>query len=391
MRPLCSVWLNRTMNIRRHPTSARNRIVSIGTGLAMLCAGTVIGATTQHFASASVSTGERAVLVAIEPCRLADTRSAPNTVGARSVPIGPADTHTVNAQQASTACTGKIPTDASALSLNVTALGATQTSFITIWASGDRPTAASLNPAPGQPPVPNAVTTALSANQQFQLYNNAGSVHIVVDVNGYYVDHNHDDRYYTEAEADAAFLSQAKADARYYTEAEADAAFLSQAEGDARYSQQVKVDEVHLSAPDFNPGGTGTWEYSNLTWTHTAGGTRECMIASVDVPVGRSVTSVNIRYSGTTAATVDVLVGSTSRSPMTVTSTGDFIDVHLINSNVAFPATGGSVISEMKVTIDSGDIPPGIVVNARAVDHEPLLELCTMDGFSIIGATVVFS
>lgn len=91
--------------------------------------------------------------------------------------------------------------------MNVTALGAAELSFLTIWAGGDRPLAASLNPAPEAPPVPNAVTTQLSVDQQFEIYNNAGSVDVVVDVNGYYANHNHDDLYapkgqsYTRAES----------------------------------------------------------------------------------------------------------------------------------------------------------------------------------------------
>lgn len=170
----------------------------------LLVTGTVIGATTQHFASAGVSSGERTVFVPIVPCRLADTRAAPNTVGPRSAPLAAADTATIDVQESTTECAGEVPVDASALSLNVTALGATAQSFITIWAGGDRPLAASLNPAPGEPPIPNAVTTSLSVDQDFKIFNNAGSVNVVIDVNGYYVDHNHDDRYYTEVEVDAA-------------------------------------------------------------------------------------------------------------------------------------------------------------------------------------------
>ncbi|MFN3254730.1 MAG: hypothetical protein ACE37B_03455 [Ilumatobacter sp.] len=180
------------------------KLRSVALAMALLTGGAAIGATTQHLASASVSSGERPVLIPIEPCRLADTRPALNTIGPRSTPLGPADTLTIDAQQSGVPCSGVIPTDASALSLNITALGATQQSFLTIWASGDRPLAASLNPAPGQPPVPNAVTTELSADQEFRIYNDAGTVNIVVDVNGYYVDHNHDDIYYRRDAIDTA-------------------------------------------------------------------------------------------------------------------------------------------------------------------------------------------
>ena len=168
--------------------------------MTLLTAGTVIGVSTQHFALADVSSGDRPVLVPIEPCRLVDTRSAPTPIGPRTTPLGAGETITVNAQQAATPCTGKIPTDASAVSLNVTAVNPTQQTFLTIWADGSRPLASSLNPSAGSPPVPNAVTTELSATDTFQIYNDTGTVNVLVDVNGYYENHDHDDRYPTRSE-----------------------------------------------------------------------------------------------------------------------------------------------------------------------------------------------
>ncbi len=167
----------------------------------MLVAGTIVGATTQHFASADVTSGDRPVLVPIDTCRIADTRPAPNNVGPKSSPLAAADTMKIDAQQAGTDCTGKIPATASALSLNVTALNATSDSFLTIWPDGPRPMASALNPTPGQR-VFNAVTTDLAADQTFQIYNNRGNVDVFVDINGYYDNHNHDDLYYTQAQVE---------------------------------------------------------------------------------------------------------------------------------------------------------------------------------------------
>lgn len=47
------------------------------------------------------------------------------------------------------------------------------------------------------------MTVDLSASQEFSVYNNLGSVNLIVDINGYYENHNHDDLYYTETEVDA--------------------------------------------------------------------------------------------------------------------------------------------------------------------------------------------
>ncbi|MFW2334103.1 hypothetical protein [Ilumatobacter sp.] len=123
-----------------------------------------------------------------------DTR-AEFQVGPRSTPIGAGQTHTVSAHGTNGDCS--IPNDARALVLNVTAVGATAPTFLTIWGDGSRPTASSLNPSPGQPPVPNAVTTDLTnAAGQFRVFNLQGSVDVLADVVGYYADHDHDDRYY---------------------------------------------------------------------------------------------------------------------------------------------------------------------------------------------------
>ena len=178
------------------------KIRQLTLGVALLASGTLIAGATQHIASADVSSGDRPVLISFEPCRLVDTR-VDSQVGPRSAPLAAGDVHTVDAQEGTTPCAGKIATDASALSLNVTALRATQQTFLTIWAGGNRPEASSLNPAPGQPPVPNAVTTQLSVDQEFEVFNNRGSVHIVIDINGYYVNHDHDDRYPLKADSQA--------------------------------------------------------------------------------------------------------------------------------------------------------------------------------------------
>ncbi|MFK7918150.1 MAG: hypothetical protein AB8G14_08750 [Ilumatobacter sp.] len=179
------------------------KLRSLAIGLTVLTSGVVIGTATQQFASADISSGDRPVLVPIETCRIADTRPAPNAIGPQTTALGEASSMTIDAQQSGTDCTGKIPAGAIALSLNITALDATSNSFLTVWAGGPRPATSAMNPAPGMR-VFNAVTTQLSQTQTFDIFNNRGTVNVFVDVNGYYENHDHDDRYYTEAEVDAA-------------------------------------------------------------------------------------------------------------------------------------------------------------------------------------------
>ncbi len=121
--------------------------------------------------------------VPITPCRLIDTRPAPLRVGSKGT-LSAADTTTLQATGSNGNCT--IPADAVGLSMNVTALNATANGFLTLWPGGDRPLGSSLNPAPGQPATPNAVTVPLSATGSFNVYNENGTVNIVIDINGYY-------------------------------------------------------------------------------------------------------------------------------------------------------------------------------------------------------------
>ncbi|MEM8618555.1 MAG: hypothetical protein AAGF73_02410 [Actinomycetota bacterium] len=142
------------------------------------------------------------MLVNITPCRIADTRPGPLNVGPRATPLGADETYSIAAHGSNGNCV--VPNGAVALATNVTAVGASQQTNPRLFpADADLPLASSLNPSPGAPPTPNALTVGLSQSGQFSIYNFAGQVHVVIDVSGCYVDHDHDDRYYTQAEVDA--------------------------------------------------------------------------------------------------------------------------------------------------------------------------------------------
>lgn len=154
--------------------------VAVATGLAVA----VIAISTFQSWRADAAPGDDdATFVPTTPCRLADTRPAPDRVGTAGA-FSSDDTKIFPAHGTNGDCT--IPNDAVGLSLNVTALDATAPTFLTVWPDGDLPEASSLNPVPDQPPVPNAVTTTLSETGSFNVYNLAGSLDVIIDVNGYY-------------------------------------------------------------------------------------------------------------------------------------------------------------------------------------------------------------
>ena len=162
----------------------------VGGALVMVMLAVLVVLVARGGVVATRSDGDRPVLVPVAPCRLADTRSG--SIGPNDT-LQPGETITIATRGTNGECT--LPTDAVALSLNVTAVDASAPTYITIWPSGPLPNASSLNPAPGFPPAPNAVTTPLSDGGGFNVYNDRGTVDLIVDVNGYFVHHDHDDRY----------------------------------------------------------------------------------------------------------------------------------------------------------------------------------------------------
>jgi hypothetical protein len=268
----------------------RTRWTALGAAIAITLGGGGIG-----LVSAGVSSGERTVFVPVTPCRIIDTRPALQ-VGPRNTPLGTAETHTVSAHGTNGDCT--IPTDAVALSLNVTAVGATLPTFLTVWATGvTQPDASSLNPTPGAPPAPNAVTTELSATGQFNIFNLQGNVHVLADVNGYYADHNHDDRYYTEAEVDSKDALKADA-ADVYTKTEADAVHNAKADVADVYTK-TDIDSklnrsISISGAAFRPRSAMTTStIGSGGELFMASGTDDRFYAPLVLPDGATITAVH--------------------------------------------------------------------------------------------------
>jgi hypothetical protein len=181
----------------------RTRWAAIGAAVAITLGAGGIGVT-----HATLSSGERTSFVPITPCRLVDTRPGDDNVGDRSTPLGAGQSITLEVRGPRGEC--NLTAGPTGVSLNVTALNASQPTYLTLYPTGgELPTASHLNPAPGQPPTPNAVEVDVNDLGQFNVFNGFGAVDIIIDVVGYYEDHNHDDRYYTEGETDQA-IAEAK-------------------------------------------------------------------------------------------------------------------------------------------------------------------------------------
>ena len=197
--------------------SLRTRWAAIGAACAVTLGGGTLG-----IVQATVSSGERAVYVPISPVRVLDTRSSTKVVNdtLRLVVEGTISAGGTTQQV--------VPTDASAVAINVTATGNQKNGdygFVTAFPCTSEddavPNASSLNFETGVD-IANALNVTTSSNGSICLYV-YGSTHLVVDVGGYYTDHNHDDRYFTQAQTNLLVdtaMADHNHDDRYYTQAQ---------------------------------------------------------------------------------------------------------------------------------------------------------------------------
>jgi hypothetical protein len=117
---------------------------------------------------------------AITPIRLLDTRLG---LGGAKQALGPNSTLSVQVSNRF----GILPGTATAAVLNVTVTGATASSFLTVYPTGvARPTASNLNFTKGFTGA-NSVTVKVGPDGKVNIYNQAGSTQVIVDLDGYYL------------------------------------------------------------------------------------------------------------------------------------------------------------------------------------------------------------
>ncbi len=114
------------------------------------------------------------------PCRLLDTR------GGQPLQAGQPRTLPLTGTCRDGGVSG-VPADASAVVLNVTAVAPTANTFVTVYPGGTRPIVSNLNPSRGQVVANQVVVRVEDLSDRVQLYNNAGTTNIVVDLAGWYV------------------------------------------------------------------------------------------------------------------------------------------------------------------------------------------------------------
>lgn len=117
------------------------------------------------------------VLVPVVPERVLDTRVPGQPFGR----LGEQRTGTLS-------FAGVVPADARAVDLNVTVTAGSAPSFLTVWPTGgSRPDTSAANWVDSTP-RPNGLTVKLGTDLSIDVFNRFGTVHVVIDLMGYYVD-----------------------------------------------------------------------------------------------------------------------------------------------------------------------------------------------------------
>ncbi len=170
-RPLASA-----INFAPGDVIANAAVVKLGVGGAMSIFNSsgytnVVVDVVGYFSSGAV---RGASLTPITPERRYDSRDL-------GMPIGPTERLSLPV-----AGIGSVPADATAVALSVIAVAPTSASFLTVSPSlVARPLASTLNMVAGQT-IPNLVLAKIGANGAIDIYNHAGTTHVVVDVVGWF-------------------------------------------------------------------------------------------------------------------------------------------------------------------------------------------------------------
>ncbi len=266
----------------------------LGTAAAVLLG--AIGFSELNPVAAERSSGDRPVFVSITPCRVTDTRAGQG-IGGRTTPIGEKESHVVNVRPSSGDCSGQVPVDALSVQLNVTALNATQQTFLTLHSTDTPlPTASALNPAPASSPSVNAVTTGISAAGEFTIYNDVGTVNVLIDIGGYYVHHNHDDDRPTELR-------------------------LGHTEFQGAFGE-----------PDGRFAGTG----------FAGNAPNQCLLAHIPLAVGMSITELSFSGAAGVGTNVEVGLARVRTAPGTGLSPADF-QSYILNETLAGAGVGNLI------------------------------------------------
>jgi hypothetical protein len=114
-----------------------------------------------------------------------DTRGTESPVGPRGTPLDGGSPYTVQVTGTNGNCV--LPAGIAGVALNTTIVAPSAGGWLSLYPAGTTfPGTSNLNWVAGQAPTPNKVDVKLSADGRLTMLNNAGTVHVIADVVGYY-------------------------------------------------------------------------------------------------------------------------------------------------------------------------------------------------------------
>lgn len=117
----------------------------------------------------------------VQPKRLLDSRDG---TGGFATAWGSGTTRDLTV----TGGTTTVPADATSVVLNVTGVQPSQQTHVTLWPSGEpQPDASNINLPPGSV-RPNLAVVKVGADGKISIFNNAGTIHLLADVVGYFAE-----------------------------------------------------------------------------------------------------------------------------------------------------------------------------------------------------------
>lgn len=159
----------------------RSRWAAVGAAVAV-----TLGAGSLGLVNAQSTPSDGLTYIPLTPCRLADSRPAPDNVGKFNERIG-ANMKEFDFAGRGTSGNCTLPANAEALTMNVTGIQPTAASFYTLHPEDEALPQAAHLVLGALTVTENEVTVKLGADGQFTLYNDAGTSHVVIDVLGVFV------------------------------------------------------------------------------------------------------------------------------------------------------------------------------------------------------------
>ncbi|MGE0138046.1 MAG: hypothetical protein AB7L17_21260 [Ilumatobacteraceae bacterium] len=162
----------------RKESFGRSRWAAFGAAVAVSLGAGGIG-WIAHAANTAPST-----FVGITPCRLFDTRPAPDNVGDRNTPLAAGEELTRQVTGTNGNC--NIPANATAIAYNLT-VPTSISGYLTIFpADATRPTSSNINPVAGESVKANGGIVGLSSTGAIKVYTLTGPVNAILDITGYF-------------------------------------------------------------------------------------------------------------------------------------------------------------------------------------------------------------